>query len=102
MKYINFFDNQLKNETGSALIDILRTNKNLTKIKLRFNRVQVRIVEEIKRLLKGNKDNEKMKFIPNLKREIRQNFINEGDFDQTDVKIQETGVNVRNVLLFYL
>ena len=95
---MNFFDNQLRNETGSALIDILRHNKNITKINLKFNRIQVRILEEIKRLIKSNADNSKQKYIPNLKKEIRTNFVTDDDFEQTDVKINDTGINVRNVI----
>jgi hypothetical protein len=97
LKTINFFDNQLGNDTGTSLIDILRYNKNIIKLKLKFNRIQARLTEEIKRLIKNNFDNQKRKYIPNLKREIRNLHVTEADFEQTDIKIQELSVNKVNV-----
>jgi Ran GTPase-activating protein (RanGAP) involved in mRNA processing and transport len=97
MKNLCFFDNEMKNETGNAFIEVLRFNRNIIKLNLRFNRIQMRIIEEIKRLLKVNKENYKNKYIPNLKREIRQQFILPTDFEITDLKIQETSSNVKSV-----
>lgn len=99
---INFFDNQLRNESGTAFIESLRKNKNLLKIVLKYNRVQLRVLDEIKRLLKQNGENYKKKYVPNLKKEIKANFITEKDFETTNIKIQETGVNVRNVKIMNL
>jgi hypothetical protein len=59
--------------------------------------MQSRIVDEINRLVKSNADNYKQKYIPNLKREIRQNFITQVDFENAEIKIQETSKNVQNV-----
>lgn len=101
IKKLNFFDNQLRNETGSALIDSLRFNKNILKITLKFNRIQSRILDEIKRLIKMNNDNSKQKYIPNLKREIRNNYVTENDFEITEAKIQETGSYIKNVKLIF-
>ena len=97
---LNFYDNQLKNEAGTALIEVLRTNKNLTKVTLKFNRIQNLIVEEIERLLKQNAVLYKQKYIPNLKKEIRQNYVTNGDFDQTDAKIMDAGNNIKIVTPF--
>ena len=97
MKSINFYDNQLRNESGTALIESLRKNKNILQIQLKYNRVQLRVLEEINKLLKQNGDNYKKKYIPNLKKEIKMTFITENDFEVTNNKIQETGINVGNV-----
>jgi Ran GTPase-activating protein (RanGAP) involved in mRNA processing and transport len=97
LKVLNFFDNQLKNETGTALVDILRHNKNLTKINLKFNRIPTRLQEEIDRLIKKNSENYKQIFVPNLKKEIRQIYVTENDFEHCDHKIHETGANLKNV-----
>jgi ribosomal protein S8 len=97
MKSINFYDNQLRNESGTALIESLRKNKNILQIQLKYNRVQLRVLEEINKLLKQNGDNYKKKYIPNLKKEIKMTFITENDFKVTNNKIQETGINVGNV-----
>lgn len=94
---MNFYDNQLRNETGTALIESLRKNKNILQIQLKYNRLQIRVLEEIKRLLKQNCDNYKKKYIPNLRKEIKMTYITENDFDMTNNKIQETGINVGNV-----
>jgi Ran GTPase-activating protein (RanGAP) involved in mRNA processing and transport len=102
IKTLNFFDNQLKNETGTALVDVMRYNKNITKINLKFNRIPTRIQEEIDKLLKKNSENYKQTFVPNLKREIRQIYVTENDFEHTDYKIQETGTNLKNVNLSFL
>lgn len=99
---MNFYDNQLRNETGTALIESLRKNKNILQIQLKYNRMQLRVLEEIKKLLKQNGDNYKKKYIPNLKREIKMTYITENDFEITNNKIQETGVNVGNVNIIFL
>jgi Ran GTPase-activating protein (RanGAP) involved in mRNA processing and transport len=98
IKVLNFFDNQLKNETGTALVDILRHNKNITKINLKFNRIPTRLQEEIDRLIKKNSENYKQTFVPNLKKEIRQIYVTENDFEHCDHRIHETGANLKNVI----
>ena len=102
LKMMNFFDNQLRNETGTAFIESLRKNKNILQIQLKYNRMQIRVLEEIRRLLKQNGDNYKKKYIPNLKKEIKMTYITDNDFDITNNKIQETGINVGNVSFCFL
>ena len=100
IKYLNFFDNEIKNEAGNALIEVLRTNHNIIKLNLKFNRIQMRVNQEIKRLIKVNKENYKNKIVPNLKMNIRQNFVHPTDFEIIDFKIQETSQNATNVNIF--
>ena len=94
LRKISFYDNQLKNLTGIQIIETLRTNKNLVKLKLRYNRIQLRIVEEISRLIKLNLDDDKKRIIPNIKKEIRNNFIIDDDFIETNAKIEAARSNL--------
>jgi uncharacterized protein YoxC len=71
LKRINFFDNQLKNEMGNLFIEILESNKTLININLIYNRVQMKTIDEINRILKLNNEKQKAKFIPNLLRDIK-------------------------------
>ena len=71
LKYLNLYDNQLRNEIGTLLLDILGKNKTLLSINLLYNRVQFKIIDEINRKLKLNNEKEKEKYIPDLKRNIR-------------------------------
>ena len=99
---LNFFDNQLRNESGTSLIQSLRANRNIIKVNIKLNRIHTRIIEEIRRLIKINIDNSKMKYIPNLKKEIRQNFVEDTDFAETEKKIHEIFDNGKTVKIFYL
>ena len=71
LQKLNFFDNQLQNESANAVIESLRINHSLTYINLKSNRVPIRIMEEINMRIQNNKIIEKGKFLPQLKREIR-------------------------------
>ena len=71
LKRVNFFDNQLKNEMGNLFIEILESNKTLIYINLIYNRVQMKTIDEINRILKLNNEKQKAKFIPNLLRDIK-------------------------------
>ncbi len=102
IKVINFYDNQLRNETGTALIETLRKNKNILQIQLKYNRLQIKVLDEIRSLIKQNVDNYKKKYIPNLKKEIKMTYITENDFEVTNNKIQETGINVGNVINYII
>ena len=71
LKRINFFDNQLKNEMGNLFIEILESNKCLININLIYNRVQMKKIDEINRILKLINEKQKSKFLPNLIRDIK-------------------------------
>ena len=71
LQKLNFFDNQLQNESANAVIESLRINHSLTYINLKSNRVPIRIMKEINIRIQNNKLIEKEKFLPQLKREIR-------------------------------
>jgi Leucine-rich repeat (LRR) protein len=101
IKKLNFFDNQLRNESGTSLIQSLRANRNIIKVNIKLNRMHTRIIEEIKRLIKINTGNSKMKYIPNLKKEIRQIFVEDNDFAETEKKIHEIYDNGKTVKIFY-
>ena len=94
---MNFFDNQINNDAGILLIDSLRSNKYLKKINLKYNRIQLRILEEIARLTKENSEKNNSKYIPNLRKDIRNNFITDEDFVYTGTKINDAKVNAQNL-----
>ena len=71
LKKINFFDNQLTNNIGNAFIEILHTNKTLRIINLFLNRIQLRIIDEINRILKINVEKEKAKYVPDLHKSVK-------------------------------
>ncbi len=97
MKVLNFYDNQIQNEAGIQMIETLRNNNNIIKLKLRYNRIQLRIIEEISRLVKLNNDDDKKKKIPNIKKEIRNIYVNDENFKETSEKINVTKNNLANV-----
>ena len=71
LKYINLFDNQLHDEIGNLFIEILDINKTLVHINLNYNRVQVKTMEELNKKLKINYDRQKINYIPDLVRNIK-------------------------------
>ena len=71
LKKINFYDNQLKNDIGNTFLELLEVNKTLININLMYNRVQIKIIDEINRILKLNSEKQKSKFIPNLQKDIK-------------------------------
>lgn len=97
LKEIHFFDNQLKNETGTSLIEVLRVNPHIQRINLKFNGLQVRTLDEIARQLKNNREIIKVKKIPNLRKEIRQTYVTNQDFEVIDLKIKEAALNYQNI-----
>jgi len=99
-KELNFFDNQLKNESGSIIIEVLRNNKNLTKINLIYNRIQLKILDEINRIIRYNTEQYKLKFVPNMNRLINSNRIDPTNIVQTNNKIQENCTNKKFVSNF--
>ena len=72
LKVINFYDNQLHNEIGNLFIEILETNKNLIHINLNYNRIQVKTIEEINKILKSNYEKQKVSFVPGLLKNIKE------------------------------
>lgn len=72
LKVINFYDNQLHNEIGNLFIEILETNKNLIHINLNYNRIQVKTIEEINKILKSNYEKQKVSFVPDLLKNIKE------------------------------
>jgi hypothetical protein len=71
LQKLNFFDNQLQNESANAIIESLRINHFLTYVNFKSNRVPIRIMKEINIRIQNNKLIEKEKFLPQLKREIK-------------------------------
>ena len=71
LQRLNFFDNQLQNESANAIIESLRINHSLTYVNFKSNRVPIRIMKEINIRIQNNKLIEKEKFLPQLKREIK-------------------------------
>ena len=71
LKYLNLFDNQLHDDMGTLILEILDKNKTLLNINLLYNRVQLKTIDEINQKLKLNNEKEKSKYIPNIIRNIK-------------------------------
>jgi hypothetical protein len=71
LKKVNFFDNQLTDEMGNIFIEILEMNKSLVNVNLMYNRVQIKTIEDINKILKINAENKKARFIPDLQKDIK-------------------------------
>ena len=65
------FSKLLQNESENTVIESLRLNHSLTYVNFKSNRVPIRIMKEINTRIQINKLIEKEKFLPQLKREIR-------------------------------
>ena len=82
LKHLNLYDNQIQNDIGSLLLEILERNKTLLTINLLYNRVQLKTIDEINQKLISNNDKEKSKYVPNLKRNIRDLEFDPQDFQK--------------------
>ena len=80
LKYLNLYDNQISNEIGKHILRMLDRNKTLMKINLIFNRVQLKTIEEINEKLKINSIKERQKYVPSIKRTIRDLEFNPKEF----------------------
>ena len=80
LKKINFFDNQLTNVIGNLFLEILETNKTLRSINLLLNKVQLKTMEEINKILKANSQKEKAKYVPELHKAIKNLQFNPQSF----------------------
>jgi hypothetical protein len=80
LKYLNLYDNQLHNDMGSLLLEILEKNKTLLNINLLYNRIQLKTIDEINEKLKSNYGKERAKYVPNLMKSIKDLDFNPEDF----------------------
>jgi len=80
LKYLNLYDNQLHNDMGSLLLEILEKNKTLLNINLLYNRIQLKTIDEINEKLKSNNGKEKAKYVPNLMKSIKDLGFKPEDF----------------------
>ena len=93
MEHINFFDNQLGNEFASQLLEVLRSNQIFKYVNLKYNRVSVRLIDEITKRISENKKSFKKKLVPHLKREIENIQVTDKDFEECKGKIEEVVTN---------
>ena len=70
-KRLNFFDNQLQNESAVAIMETLKNNHNIFHINIKCNRIGIKMMKEIRALIINNKINEKGKYLPKLKDELK-------------------------------
>ena len=82
LKHLNLYDNQLRNEMGGLLLKILEKNRTILSINLLFNRIQLKTIDEINQKLIINNEKEKSKYVPNLKRSIRELEFDPLDFQK--------------------
>ena len=87
LQRLNFFDNQLQNESANAIIEGLKINHFLTYINLKSNRVPIRVMKEINKKIQSNKLSEKDKFLPQLKREIKDLSFDPEEINSLKVRI---------------
>jgi len=88
LKKVNFFDNQLTDEMGNIFIEILEMNKSLVNVNLMYNRVQIKTIEDINKLLKTNAENKKARIIPDLQKDIKNLQFNPEMFKYYTKNIQ--------------
>lgn len=81
LRDINFFDNQLQTQSGIELLKILEHNKTLLNCNLQLNSIKGEIVDNINLKLKRNKNHQKIKFIPGLKQQIKNNKFDSKEYD---------------------
>ena len=91
LQKLNFFDNQLQDESANAIIESLRINHFLTYVNFKSNRIPIRIMKEINMRIQNNKFIEKEKFLPQLKREIK-----DLTFDPEEINILKGRIILQN------
>ena len=89
LKRINFYDNQLTNEMGKLFIEILESNKTLIYVSLMYNKIQIKNMDEVNRLLKINKERQKAKILPNILRDVKNLHFNPESFKYYTQNIQK-------------
>ena len=92
LKHLNLYDNQLHNDMGNLLLEILEKNRTLLSVNLLYNRVQLKTIDEINQKLKYNNEKEKLKYVPNLTRNIRDLHFDPGDFKKfiSQIKLKKS------------
>ena len=91
LKKLNFFENQLQNESANSILESLRINHSLIYVNLKSNRVPIRIMKEINIRIQNNKIIEKGKYLPQLKREIK-----DLSFDPEEINILKNRIIQQN------
>lgn len=89
LKYLNLYDNQLHNDIGKLILEVLERNKTLLNINLLYNRVQLKTIDEINQKLKSNNEKEKVKYVPNLARVIRDLKFHPDEFKKLINQIKD-------------
>ena len=74
----------------NLFVDILSHNKTLLNVNIGFNRIQIKIIDEINKKLKVNEEKLKSKFIPNLVKQIKENNIHPEMFRFLTKKIKHS------------
>ena len=97
LKCLNLYDNQLHDEIGNLFIEILDINKTLVHINLNYNRIQVKTIEDLNKILKNNYDKQKNSFVPDLMRNIKDLEFQPEQFSILSKKILEKK-NLQNFL----
>ncbi len=90
LKYLNLYDNQLKNEMGNLIVEILSGNRTLLSVNVGFNRIPIKVIDEINRKLKINNERLKQKFVPTLEKQIKDHSINPDMFKFLSKKIKDS------------
>ena len=90
LKHLNLYDNQLKNEMGNLFVEILSSNKTLLTINVGFNRVPIKVIDEINKKLKVNYEKLKSKFVPGLEKQIKDIQLNPEMFRFLAKKIKDS------------
>ena len=70
-------------------MEVLETNKTLVFINLAYNRVQMKKIDEINKILKSNDENQKLKRVPNLIRSVKDLEFNPEQFSLLTSKIKD-------------
>ena len=89
LKSINLYDNQLHDEIGNLFIEVLEINRHITHVNLNYNRIQVKTIEDMNKILKINYDKQKISFIPDILKNIKELEFQPEQFTILSKKILE-------------
>ena len=72
IRRLNFCDNHLRSESALEILQVLKRNNSILNLNLKYNIIGVKILKEINKQIYYNKIDEKGKFIPKLKEELKE------------------------------
>ena len=94
---INFYDNNLENETAEVILDMLKTNTHILNINVNCNNISIRKMVKIKNQIQNNRVIEKVKYIPKLKNELRDLEFDPNEINEIKNKLKYYNIERENL-----